>query len=52
MLATGVGIDAFIRISRVGIELAAIARRAVVGSVETWPPHAKARGLSMNPAAA
>ena len=45
-------IDAFIRISLVGIELVAIELRAVVASVETWLKYAEAVGLTMDPAAA
>jgi hypothetical protein len=52
ILEKGVVIDAFIRISLVGIELVAIELRAVVASVETWLKYAEAVGLTLDPAAA
>ena len=52
ILDKGVVIDAFIRISLVGIELVAIELRAVVASVETWLKYAEAVGLTLDPAAA
>lgn len=52
ILDKGVVIDAFIRISLVGIELIAIELRAVVASVETWLKYAEAVGLTVDPAAA
>ena len=42
ILDKGVVIDAFVRISLVGIELIAIEVRAVVSSVETWLKYAEA----------
>ena len=42
ILDKGVVIDAFVRISLVGIELVAIELRAVVASVETWLKYAEA----------
>jgi hypothetical protein len=52
ILDKGVVIDAFIRISLVGIELISIEVRAVVASVETWLKYAEAVGLTVDPAAA
>jgi hypothetical protein len=45
----GVVIDAFMRVSLVGIELLAVEVRAVVASVETWQKHAEAIGLTAEP---
>ncbi|SEA37387.1 gas vesicle structural protein GvpA [Rubrimonas cliftonensis] len=52
VLEKGVVIDAFIRVSLVGIELLAIEVRAVVASVETWLKYAEAIGLTADPQAA
>ncbi|MFT4784097.1 MAG: hypothetical protein ACI9IV_001840 [Paracoccaceae bacterium] len=52
ILDKGVVIDAFVRISLVGIELISIEVRAVVASVETWLKYAEAVGLTVDPAAA
>lgn len=52
ILDKGVVVDAFIRISLVGIELVAIEVRAVVASVETWLKYAEAIGLTVDPQAA
>jgi len=52
ILDKGVVIDAFVRISLVGIELIAIEVRAVVSSVETWLKYAEAVGLTVDPATA
>lgn len=52
ILDKGVVIDAFVRISLVGIELVASELRAVVASVETWLKYAEAVGLTLDPAAA
>lgn len=52
ILEKGVVIDAFIRVSLVGIELVAIEIRAVVASVETWLKYAEAIGLTVDPQAA
>jgi len=52
ILDKGVVIDAFIRISLVGIELVAIEIRCVVASVETWLKYAEAVGLTLDPATA
>jgi hypothetical protein len=51
-LDKGVVIDAFVRISLVGIELIAIELRAVVASVETYLRYAEAVGLTTDLAAA
>lgn len=52
ILDKGVVVDAFIRVSLVGIELIAIEVRAIVASVETWLKYAEAVGLTVDPAAA
>jgi hypothetical protein len=49
ILDKGVVIDAFVRISLVGIELLSIEIRAVVASVETWLKYAEAIGLVAQP---
>jgi hypothetical protein len=49
ILEKGVVIDAFVRISLVGIELLAVEVRAVVASVETWLKYAEAIGLVSQP---
>lgn len=45
ILDKGIVIDAYIRISLVGIELLAIEARIVIASVETWLCYADAVGL-------
>jgi hypothetical protein len=52
ILEKGVVIDAFVRISLVGIELLAVEVRAVVASVETWLKYAEAIGLVSQPMSA
>ncbi|MEM7519945.1 MAG: gas vesicle structural protein GvpA [Pseudomonadota bacterium] len=52
ILDKGVVIDAFVRVSLVGIELLAIEVRAVVASIESWLKYAEAVGLTVDPAAA
>jgi gas vesicle structural protein len=52
ILDKGVVIDAFVRVSLVGIELIAIEIRAVVASIESWLKYAEAVGLTVDPAAA
>lgn len=52
ILDKGVVIDAFVRVSLVGIELIAIEVRAVIASIETWLKYAEAVGLTVDPAAA
>lgn len=52
ILDKGVVIDAFVRVSLVGIELIAIEVRAVVASIESWLKYAEAVGLTVDPAAA
>lgn len=49
ILDKGIVIDAFVRISLVGIELLAIEARAVVASVETYLKYAEAVGLTIEP---
>ena len=49
ILDKGIVIDAWVRISLVGIELVAIEARAVVASVDTFLKYAEAVGLLMQP---
>jgi len=51
ILDRGVVIDAFVRVSLVGIELLAIEARVVVASVDTWLKYAEAVGLTTTAAA-
>jgi len=51
ILDKGVVIDAWARISLVGIELLAIEARVVVASVDTWLKYAEAVGLTAAEAA-
>lgn len=46
ILDRGVVIDAFARVSLVGIELLSIEARVVVASVDTWLKYAEAVGLT------
>ena len=46
ILDKGVVVDAWARVSLVGIELLAVEARAVVASVETWLKYAEAVGLT------
>jgi len=46
ILDKGVVIDAWARVSLVGIELLAVEARVVVASVETWLKYAEAVGLT------
>jgi len=46
ILDKGIVIDAWVRVSLVGIELLAIEARAVVASVETYLKYAEAIGLT------
>ncbi|MDP3043381.1 MAG: gas vesicle structural protein GvpA [bacterium] len=50
ILDKGVVIDAWVRISLVGIELLAIEARVVIASVETWLKYAEAVGLTASAA--
>ena len=52
ILDKGIVVDAFVRVSLVGIELIAIEVRAVVASIESWLKYAEAVGLTVDPAAA
>jgi hypothetical protein len=52
ILDKGIVIDAWIRISAVGIEVLAIEARVVIASVETYLRYAEAIGLTANPAEA
>lgn len=51
ILDKGVVIDAWVRVSLVGIELLAIEARVVVASVETYLKYAEAIGLTATAAA-
>ncbi len=46
ILDRGCVIDAFVRVSLVGIELLAIEARVVIASVDTWLKYAEAVGLT------
>ncbi len=46
VLDKGVVIDAWVRLSLVGIELLAVEARVVVASIETWLKYAEAVGLT------
>ena len=46
ILDKGIVIDAWVRISLVGIELLAIEARVVIASVDTWLKYAEAVGLT------
>ncbi|AWI83745.1 gas vesicle synthesis protein GvpA [Alloyangia pacifica] len=52
VLDKGIVVDAFVRVSLVGIELLSIEVRAVIASVETWLKYAEAIGLTVDPQAA
>ena len=51
ILDKGIVIDAWVRVSLVGIELLAIEARVVVASVETYLKYAEAIGLTATAAA-
>ncbi len=51
ILDKGVVIDAWARVSLVGIELLAVEARVVVASVETWLKYAEAVGLTTSASA-
>lgn len=46
VLDKGIVVDAWVRVSLVGIELLAVEARVVVASVETWLKYAEAVGLT------
>jgi len=46
ILDKGIVVDAWVKVSLVGIELLTIEIRAVVASVETWIKYAEAVGLT------
>ena len=50
ILDKGIVIDAWVRVSLVGIELLAIEARVVVAGVETFLKYAEAVGLTAQPA--
>ncbi len=52
ILDKGIVIDAFARVSLVGIELLAIEARVVIASVETFLLYAEAIGLTAQPVCA
>jgi len=47
ILDKGIVVDAWVRISLVGIELLAIEARVVVAGVDTWLKYAEAVGLNV-----
>lgn len=51
ILDKGVVIDAFVKVSLVGIEVLGIEARVVIASVETWLVYAEAVGLTVGAAA-
>ena len=51
ILDNGIVIDAWVRVSLVGIELLAIEARVVIASVETYLKYAEAIGLTATAAA-
>jgi gas vesicle structural protein len=51
ILDKGVVIDAWVRVSLVGIEILSIEARVVVASVETYLKYAEAVGLTASPEA-
>ncbi len=51
ILDKGIVIDAWVRLSLVGIEILAIEARVVVASVDTWLKYAEAVGLTATAAA-
>ena len=51
ILDKGIVIDAFVRVSLVGIELLAIEARVVAASIETYLKYAEAVGLTATAAA-
>lgn len=46
ILDKGIVVDAWVRVSLVGIELLAVEARIVVASVDTWLKYAEAVGLT------
>lgn len=52
ILDKGIVVDAWVRVSLVGIELLAVEARVVVASVETYLKYAEAIGLTATAAAA
>jgi len=52
ILDKGIVIDAWVRVSLVGIELLAIEARVVASSIETFLKYAEAIGLTVSAAAA
>lgn len=46
VLDKGIVVDAWVRLSLVGIELLAVEARVVVASIETWLKYAEAVGLT------
>ncbi|MEL6876480.1 MAG: gas vesicle protein GvpJ [Pseudomonadota bacterium] len=51
ILDKGIVLDAFVRVSLVGIELVTVEARVVVASVETYLKYAEAVGLLSDPVA-
>jgi len=51
ILEKGIVVDAFVKVSLVGIELLAVEARVVIASVETYLKYAEAIGLTATAAA-
>jgi hypothetical protein len=51
ILDKGIVIDAWVKVSLVGVELLSVEARVVVASVETWLVYAEAVGLTVAAAA-
>lgn len=51
VLEKGIVVDAFVKVSLVGIELIAVEARIVIASVETYLKYAEAIGLTASAAA-
>ncbi len=52
ILDKGIVVDAWVRVSLVGIELLAVEARVIVAGVDTWLKYAEAVGLNASPASA
>jgi hypothetical protein len=50
ILDKGIVVDAWVRVSLVGIELLAVEARVVVAGVDTWLKYAEAVGLNVSAA--
>jgi gas vesicle structural protein len=52
ILDKGIVVDAWVRVSLVGIELLAVEARVIVAGVDTWLKYAEAVGLNASPVSA